>query len=63
MEEAKAAAREAADAASKAAAMTSLWMFIALLCGAFFASFAATYGGRRRDAVILVDDYVGTRAQ
>lgn len=63
LEEAKAAAREAADAASKAAAMTSLWMFIALLCGAFFASFAATYGGRRRDAVILVDDYVGTRAQ
>ncbi|MBN8728787.1 MAG: hypothetical protein J0H15_13950 [Xanthomonadales bacterium] len=42
-------AREAADAARKAAAYSSLWMFVALLIGAFFASLAATFGGRRRD--------------
>lgn len=43
------AAKEAADKARKAAAYTSLWLFIALLAGAFVASFAATYGGRSRD--------------
>jgi hypothetical protein len=59
MDNAKTKAREAADAASKVAAWTALWMFVALLCGAFCASLAATWGGRRRDAVIvLVDDYV-----
>jgi ABC-type dipeptide/oligopeptide/nickel transport system permease subunit len=30
-------------------------MFIALLIGAFFASLAATFGGRRRDAVVYVE--------
>ncbi|WP_455925733.1 hypothetical protein [Pseudomonas putida] len=54
VEDAKVAAQKAADAASKAAAYTSLWMFISLLIGAFFASLSATYGGRRRDAVIIV---------
>ncbi|MGY4493798.1 hypothetical protein [Pseudomonas sp. TE3610] len=54
VEDAKVAAQKAADAASKAAAYASLWMFITLLIGAFFASLAATYGGRRRDAVIIV---------
>lgn len=44
-------AREAADAARKAASYTSLWMFIALLVGAFAATFAATVGGRWRDGV------------
>ncbi|MGF6591819.1 hypothetical protein [Pseudomonas sp. 2835] len=63
MDDAKKAAREAADAASKAAAVSALWMFIALLCGAFFASLAATYGGRRRDAVVLVDDYVSAQVR
>ncbi|WP_166361713.1 hypothetical protein [Pseudomonas akapageensis] len=59
MDSAKAAAREAADQAAKAAAWTALWMFVALLCGAFCASLAATWGGRSRDAVIVVvDDYV-----
>ncbi|MDP9530272.1 hypothetical protein [Pseudomonas protegens] len=53
--EAKQAAREAADSAAKVAAWSSLWMFIALLCGAFFASLAATFGGRRRDAVISLE--------
>lgn len=43
------AAKEAADKARKAAAYTSLWLFIALLAGAFCASLAATFGGRRRD--------------
>lgn len=43
------AAREAADAARKATATSALWMFVALLCGAFFASLMATFGGRQRD--------------
>jgi hypothetical protein len=47
----EAKAREAADAARKAASYTSLWMFIALLVGAFSATFAATVGGRLRDGV------------
>jgi hypothetical protein len=42
-------ARQAADEARKAAAYASLWMFVALLAGAFCASFAALFGGRRRD--------------
>ncbi|MGZ7457786.1 hypothetical protein ACXPVS_13575 [Pseudomonas sp. Ma2-10] len=60
--DAKLAAQQAADTAAKAAAWTSLWMFIALLIGAFFASLAATFGGRRRDAVVYVesDAYVTT---
>jgi len=44
-------AREAADTARKAAAYLSLWIGISLLIGAFFASFAATIGGRQRDSV------------
>jgi hypothetical protein len=56
VEDAKNAAKEAADTAAKVAAMTALWMFVALLCGAFFASFAAIYGGRRRDAVTYLDE-------
>jgi hypothetical protein len=36
-------------------------MFVALLIGAFVGSFAATLGGRSRDAVVLVvDDYRST---
>ena len=60
--DAKLAAQQAADTAAKVAAMTSLWMFIALLIGAFFASLAATFGGRRRDAVeyLETDAYVTT---
>ena len=42
-------AREAADTARKAAAHMSLWSFLALLIGAFVASYAATIGGRHRD--------------
>jgi hypothetical protein len=56
VEDAKTAAKNAADTAAKVAAYTSLWMFVALLCGAFFASVAATMGGRRRDAVVYLND-------
>ena len=48
---AEAKAREAADAARKAAAHMSMWTFIALLIGAFTASFMATVGGKGRDGV------------
>lgn len=41
--------KEAADDARKATAYASLWFFIALLLGAFVASYAATIGGRQRD--------------
>jgi hypothetical protein len=42
-------AREAVDAARKASAYAALWMSVALLVGAFVASFMAVCGGRRRD--------------
>lgn len=48
-------ARQAADAARKAAAHLSYWTFFALLVGAFCASFAATVGGRQRDRVIATE--------
>jgi hypothetical protein len=47
-------ARQAVDAARKAAAHLLLWLFIALLIGAFCASYAATIGGRQRDHVKAV---------
>ncbi|PHV22649.1 hypothetical protein CSQ92_06275 [Janthinobacterium sp. BJB446] len=47
--DAKAAAQQAAETARKAGAHTALWMFVALLLGAFVASLAATFGGRQRD--------------
>jgi hypothetical protein len=49
--DAEAAAKEAADKARKASAYGALWLFVSLLVGAFVASLAATYGGRRRDLV------------
>ena len=55
IDDAKLKAKQAADTAAKVAAYTSLWTFVALLIGAFFASFAATFGGRRRDAVVYVE--------
>jgi hypothetical protein len=45
-------AKEAADAARKAAAHLALWSFLALLIGAFVASYAATMGGRLRDDAV-----------
>lgn len=50
LRDAETAARETADKARKASAYGALWIFISLLIGAFAASLAATYGGRRRDA-------------
>jgi hypothetical protein len=50
LRDAEAAAREAADKARKASAYSALWLFVSLLIGAFVASLAATFGGRRRDA-------------
>jgi hypothetical protein len=46
-----ASARAAEDSARKAAAHVLLWLFLALLTGAFSASYAATIGGRQRDRV------------
>ena len=43
---------EMADEARQAAAWTAIWMFVALLAGAFFAALMATFGGRQRDNVI-----------
>jgi hypothetical protein len=42
-------AKATAEKARKASAYAALWLFISLLIGAFVASLAATYGGRRRD--------------
>lgn len=50
LREAEVAARDAADQARKASAYSALWLFVSLLIGAFVASLAATFGGRRRDA-------------
>lgn len=50
-DQAKAQAKEAADKARKASAYAAIWLFIALLLGAFVASFSATFGGRQRDLV------------
>jgi hypothetical protein len=47
--EAKAKAQAAAEDARKAAAHSALWMFVALLLGAFVAAIAAITGGRNRD--------------
>ena len=49
-----AGAQQAADTARHAIAHTLLWVFLALLIGAFCASFAATIGGRQRDHVVIV---------
>jgi hypothetical protein len=46
--------QQATDTARKAVAHLSLWLFIALLIGAFCASYAATIGGRERDHVKLI---------
>jgi hypothetical protein len=46
-------AREAAEKARSATAHLLLWTFVALLIGAFCASFAATMGGRQRDHMKL----------
>jgi hypothetical protein len=52
VERAKTTAKEAADATRKASAGIAVWLFISLLCGAFFASLSATIGGRHRDVFV-----------
>ena len=47
-------ARQAADIARRATAHLLLWIFLALMIGAFCASYAATIGGRQRDHVKLI---------
>lgn len=47
--DAKAKAMAAADEARKQGGHAALWMFVALLLGAFVASLCATMGGRQRD--------------
>jgi hypothetical protein len=45
-------AQESSDHARKAIAHLSLWLFVALLSGAFCASYAGTIGGKQRDHVL-----------
>ena len=52
VDNAKTKAKEAADTARKASAGIAVWLFISLLCGAFFASLSATIGGRHRDVFV-----------
>jgi hypothetical protein len=47
-------AQQSVESARKATAHTLLWIFLALLIGAFCASFSATIGGRQRDNVVTV---------
>jgi hypothetical protein len=47
-------AQQAADMARKAIAHSMYWTFLALLIGAFCASFAATIGGNQRDHVVVI---------
>lgn len=49
LHDAETATKDAANKARKASAYAALWIFISLLGGAFVASLAATFGGRRRD--------------
>jgi hypothetical protein len=51
-----AAMQASAENTRKAAARLSLWLFVALLIGAFCASYAATIGGRQRDQVKLLNE-------
>jgi hypothetical protein len=47
-------AQQTAETARKAVAHSLLWAFLALLIGAFCASFGATIGGRQRDHVVVI---------
>jgi hypothetical protein len=52
--QASAKAKQVADDARKASAALALWLVVSLFVGAFFASLAATFGGRLRDSSVLV---------
>jgi len=47
-------AQQTTETARKTVAHSLLWVFVALLIGAFCASFAATIGGRQRDHVVII---------
>lgn len=47
-------AQATAETMRKAGSYVLLWLFIALLCGAFCASYAATLGGKQRDNIEAV---------
>lgn len=49
LQTAKAKALDAVEKSRKLSSYAALWLFIALLMGAFAASWVATYGGRQRD--------------
>ena len=57
LKETEAAAKDTADKARKASAYAALWILISLLAGAFFASLAATFGGRQRDVEMPAATY------
>jgi hypothetical protein len=46
-------AQRSADTARKSLAHLSLWLFVALLSGAFCASYAGTIGGKQRDHALV----------
>jgi hypothetical protein len=54
VDDAFAQAQQTADSARKAIAHSMYWTFLALLIGAFCASFAATIGGKERDLVPVI---------
>jgi hypothetical protein len=54
VEDVFAQAQQAADNARKTFAHSMYWTFLALLVGAFCASFAATIGGSQRDHVVVI---------
>jgi hypothetical protein len=49
-----ASAQQAVNTAREATSHALLWIFLAVLIGAFCASYAATIGGRQRDHVVAV---------
>ncbi len=49
LEEARNALQNAAEQARQVAAWSSLWMFVALVCGAVVAALMAVWGGKQRD--------------
>ena len=53
LENARNALQGAAEQARKVAAWSSLWMFVALLCGALVAGLMAVWGGKQRDRMLF----------
>lgn len=54
VDDAFARVQQAADHARQTVAHSMYWTFLALLVGAFFASLAATIGGKERDRVVVM---------